>query len=102
LHAIKYGLSDGNVYTYQSEKSNQCLADFTPILQMDHACEINLHGDEELLKEIIAVNGPVAAVINAMDSLYQYSSGIYFEPSCANGTFNHGIVSCRLISHGIK
>lgn len=64
-------------------------------MTLDHACEVNLNGDENLLMEILVKHGPVAAVINVIDSLYQYSSGVYYDPSCANDTYNHGIVSLK-------
>jgi hypothetical protein len=92
LHVISRGLSDGALYTYQDKKNDQCNDGFPPIVKLDNACEVQLHGDERLLMEIIAEHGPVAAVINVIDSLYQYRSGVFYEPTCGNHTYNHGIV----------
>lgn len=37
--------------------------------------EIPLHGDEELLKRIVASKGPVVVVMHVAESIFTYASG---------------------------
>lgn len=40
-------------------------------------------GDEEALKTAVALYGPITAAIDAnQESLFGYSSGVYYEPQC--------------------
>lgn len=53
-------------------------------------------GDEDKLKEAIASVGPISVEINANhDSLYHYSSGIYYENECENDPdkLDHGVLA---------
>jgi hypothetical protein len=40
-------------------------------------------GDEEALKIAVALYGPITAAIDAnQESLFGYSTGVYYEPQC--------------------
>ena len=46
-------------------------------------------GNEEALKEAVALNGPIAVSIDASHpSLLFYSSGVYSDSACQNSPFN--------------
>lgn len=49
--------------------------------------------DEEALKQVLALKGPVAVAINAgLRSFQFYSSGVYDEPSC-DDQLDHGVMA---------
>ncbi|KAF6034464.1 hypothetical protein EB796_007225 [Bugula neritina] len=50
-------------------------------------------GDEEKLKEAVAMHGPVSVAIDASHESFQlYESGIYDEPECSSSQLDHGVL----------
>jgi|ERR1711911_17561 len=54
-----------------------------------------IDSDENAMAAAIAEFGPIAVSIYAMDNLYSYKSGIYYDSSCSSQAqkINHGVVA---------
>jgi hypothetical protein len=54
---------------------------------------VELNGDEDYLKYLVATYGPIIVVIWVNDPFVQYKSGVYYETDCPNDmeSFNHAI-----------
>lgn len=52
------------------------------------------NGDEEMMKEIVANNGPIVVAFHATSYFQLYSSGIFYDPTCNTRCViaNHAIV----------
>lgn len=49
-------------------------------------------GDESILAKVVAKIGPVSIAIHgSLDSIYSYSSGVYFDPLCTEN-INHAVL----------
>lgn len=52
------------------------------------------HGDEDKLREAIALIGPISVEIDAdHPSFFHYSSGVYYEPKCSSDNLNHAVLA---------
>lgn len=94
-----HGISDESKYIYQAAPKQKCLRiprRWPPILKVPNACEVDVAGNEETMKRIIAQIGPVAGVMTVTDAFANYESGVFFDQSCVNATMNHAIVSGKL------
>lgn len=50
-------------------------------------------GNERRLKEAVAKIGPIAVAIDASHPSFQfYKGGVYYEPLCASGRMDHGVL----------
>lgn len=47
---MKSGVADGALYTYKSRQENCSAKEYPPIVKMSNACEVELRGNETLLK----------------------------------------------------
>lgn len=96
-----HGISDESKYVYRAASNPKCLRiprRWPPILKVPNACEVDIGGNEETMKRIIAQVGPVAGVMTVTDTFASYDSGVFYDQSCVNGTANHAIVSENLKS----
>ncbi|KAM9355909.1 cathepsin L.1 isoform 1-T3 [Pholidichthys leucotaenia] len=51
-------------------------------------------GDEDALKEAVAIIGPVSVAIDASNFSFQfYESGVYDEPECSSSSLDHGVLA---------
>lgn len=49
-------------------------------------------GDEKILARVVAKIGPVSVAIHgSLDSIYSYSSGVYFDAGCTEN-INHAVL----------
>lgn len=86
------GISNGSTYTYDGQVGT-CRRDSYPsIHKINKVCEINLENNEENLMKVVATIGPVAGVIVASDGLFNYGSGVFYDPTCDPDAFDHAIV----------
>lgn len=55
------GISDGKKYLFKAitQKCQRTTKKYLPILKIPNTCEIDLEGDEESLKKLVAQHGPV-------------------------------------------
>jgi cathepsin L len=60
---------------------------------------LEIDGDEENLKQILATYGPVVIGMNATDSFIRYQGGVFYDPSCARRCeeMNHAVL---LVGYG--
>lgn len=65
---------------------------YPPVYQIKNACEVEVEDDEEKLKKLIGLVGPVAAVIQVTEGLYSYSDGVFYDPNCDSNAFDHAVV----------
>ncbi|KAF2368167.1 Peptidase C1A papain C-terminal [Trinorchestia longiramus] len=49
-------------------------------------------GDEEALKRVVAIKGPVTAIMDANISLFAYKKGVLTVKNCSKVDANHGVV----------
>lgn len=88
-YAKSTGLSSSMSYPYTS-KAGKCKP-FNPISKLSSVTKVNLNGDENRLKQIVATYGPVMVGINAADSLMNYMSGVYNNPKCSK-RYDHAVL----------
>jgi Papain family cysteine protease len=91
----KKGISNGLKYTYKAvtQKCQRIPKKWPPVLKIPNACEIEVAGNEETLKKIIAQIGPVAGVMAVTDGFVNYDSGVFYDEDCVEASPNHAIVS---------
>lgn len=49
-------------------------------------------GDENMLKVVVAMYGPVSVAIDASDVFQLYDSGVLHDDSCDKAKLNHGVL----------
>jgi len=56
-------------------------------------------GDEETLRQAVAVNGPISVAIDATEHMMFYKSGVFVDKSCGNDmhSLDHGVL---LVGYG--
>lgn len=89
------GISSGNQYRFLGYGQLECNRNKFPVVYNMTAteyCEVELKGDEELLRHIVAKYGPVIVVFHATESFASYQGGIFYEPFCPQHDENHAIV----------
>ncbi|XP_037085227.1 procathepsin L-like [Pollicipes pollicipes] len=96
--AFKYVKANGGIdteasYPYQGEdepcRFNKADVGATDVGYMDVPA-----GDEDALKEAVAVHGPVSIAIDASQSSFQfYHNGIYDDPNCSSTQLDHGVLA---------
>ncbi|KAG5683610.1 hypothetical protein PVAND_012883 [Polypedilum vanderplanki] len=93
-HIISKGIVSNKDYQYLAFQSECIEHYFDPVLYIDDTYELEVKGDEEYLKYLVATYGPIVVVIYATDGLVQYQNGVYYETSCPNdmNSYNHAIV----------
>lgn len=62
-------------------------------MKIPNACEVDVKGNEDVMKSIIAQIGPVAAIMAVTEGFTSYGSGVFYDASCVNASPNHAIVS---------
>jgi C1A family cysteine protease len=86
------GIAEDSVYIYEAAK-NECRKEmFPPVYRVQNICEVDVENDEEKLKKLVATVGPVAAVIQATNALYNYGDGVLYDPTCDSNAFDHAVV----------
>lgn len=110
------GISDGKQYTFKAvnQKCQRTASKYPPILKIPNACEVEVDGNENVLKKLIAQYGPVAGTMGESklldpntqrlislnfltgltDGFFSYKSGVYFDKTCSTFWLDHAIVSC--------
>lgn len=88
-YAKTAGLSSSTSYPYKS-KASKCKP-FSPISKISRITKVDLNGNENRLKQIVATYGPVAVGINAADSLMNYMMGVYDNPKCSK-QYDHAVL----------
>jgi C1A family cysteine protease len=48
--------------------------------------------NEEMLKDMVATQGPVSVAFDAGGNFAGYSGGVYYNPSCSTNQFTHAVV----------
>lgn len=94
--ALKYirdnGIASGSTYVYIGE-SEMCRRDsFPPIYQGDKVCEAYLNNNEENLKKLVSLKGPVASAIHSTDGFFNYGRGVFYDSTCNPDTIDHAVV----------
>ena len=87
--AYMFGQSNGvtseQEYPYTGFKG---MCDFKKVekqaLKVTDFFQVDINGDENVLKEFVATYGPVAALVNVKSSFGLYHSGVYYEPGNIN------------------
>lgn len=95
----KHGISSDLKYTYKAidQKCQRIPKRWPPVLKIPNACEVEVAGNEEILKQIIAQIGPVAGVMSVTEGFASYESGVFYDEKCIKASPNHAIVSCFLV-----
>lgn len=96
--AFKYVKANGGIdteasYPYQAE-DEPCRFNKQDIGATDVGYMDIPEGDEQALKEAVAIHGPVSIAIDASQSSFQfYQSGIYDDPNCSSTQLDHGVLA---------
>lgn len=92
---LKTGMPLGDDYPYTGVQAG-CKSPLPAFIAPKLEKKLNRHklkGDEELLKNIISQEGPVAVAVWVSDPFDHYESGIFFDPNCpGNCEVNHAMV----------
>lgn len=94
-NAFLYTKNDGilteDEYPYEA-KDGQCRA--SPNTMKNQRFKTIPKGNEEKLKEAVAVIGPVSVGLDATHNKFQfYSDGVYFNPDCKPERISHAVVA---------
>jgi len=96
--AFKYVKANGGIdtessYPYQAE-DDPCRFNKQDIGATDVGYMDVPEGDEQALKEAIAIHGPVSIAIDASQSSFQfYHKGVYDDPNCSSTQLDHGVLA---------
>lgn len=88
------GVEDEATYPYEG-KVGQCRFQRESAVIANDMWGVMQEGDEDLLKRVVAKIGPVAAAIDASDSLFRfYKKGVYNNNKCKVGAdhLNHAVL----------
>src|SRR5690606_24790713 len=73
-------------------KEGQCNENFNGKVKIKGYADVP-HGNEELLKKAVALDGPVAVGIDASQwGFSNYRSGIYLDKKCSKTNLNHAVI----------
>jgi len=96
--AFKYIKANGGLdteasYPYEAE-DDTCRFNKQDIGATDVGYMDIPEGDEQALKEAVAIHGPVSIAIDASQSSFQfYHSGVYDDPNCSSTQLDHGVLA---------
>ena len=96
--AFRYIKANGGIdtetsYPYQAE-DDPCRFNKQDIGATDVGYMDIPEGNEQALKEAVAIHGPVSIAIDASQSSFQfYHSGVYDDPNCSSTQLDHGVLA---------
>jgi len=96
-NAFRYIKDNGGVDTEKSYPyegiDDSCHFDKSTVGATDRGFVDIPEGDEEKMKQAVAVIGPISVAIDASHESFQfYSEGVYDEPSCDAQQLDHGVL----------
>ena len=97
--AFRYVRDQGGVdteaaYPYQGDDDNSCRFSQAHVGATDVGYVGIPAGDEQALREAVAVHGPVSVAIDAGRPTFQfYHSGVYDDPGCSSSHLNHAMLA---------
>jgi len=103
--AFKYVKANGGIdtetsYPYEA-KDDTCRFNKADVGATDVGFMDVPEGDENALKEVVAVHGPVSIAIDASQQSFQfYHQGIYDDPNCSSTQLDHGVLAVGYGSEG--
>lgn len=90
------GINYSNDYLYIADNNNCTYNTKKPKISIK-GYAILAEANEELLKQLVVGQGPVAVALDAKDDFYSYSAGVYFDSTCRNNSYTHAMV---LVGYG--
>jgi cathepsin L len=97
--AFKYirgnqGIDTETSYPYEG-KVDHCQYKQNEIGATDSGFTLVTRGDEEALKQAIAVSGPVSVAIDASHVSFKFfkGTGVYYEPQCSHRQLTRGVLA---------
>lgn len=96
-HALQFiyvmgGIDDANSYPYNDTKQYGCDFNDTNVVMTDRG-PITLPIDEEVLKAVVAVYGPVSVAMFVDPAFHDYKSGVYSSEHCKVPSWlNHAVL----------
>jgi len=103
--AFKYVKANGGIdtetaYPYEAQ-DDTCRFNKADVGATDVGFMDVPEGDENALKEVVAVHGPVSIAIDASQQSFQfYHQGIYDDPNCSSTQLDHGVLAVGYGSEG--
>lgn len=85
------GINYSSDYPYTASNNN-CTSSSTTSKISIKGYGVLAKSDEQLLKELVAAQGPVAVALDAKDDFYSYSDGVYIDATCRNNSYTHAMV----------
>ena len=87
------GIEMAKTYPYQENDTFQCRYNANNSVGAPTTYVFVNSGNETLLQNVIAEIGPVAVGIDASrESIFTYTKGVYYEPTCSNVSINHAVL----------
>ena len=91
------GISTLANYPYKNVKGTCNTSAVSVTKKITKAFIIPVNGDENLLRDIVFSQGPVAISMHVANMFYKYSSGVFNNATCINTTTNHAML---LVGYG--
>lgn len=85
------GISYSDDYLYTASNNNCSFNTNIPKIPIQ-GYAVLAEPNENLLKQLVATQGPVAVAFDAKGDFYSYSAGVYFDSTCRNNSYTHAMV----------
>ncbi|VEN50056.1 unnamed protein product [Callosobruchus maculatus] len=85
-----HGINSEAAYPYEGKVKNCRFDSSKSIVQVDGVYKVN--EDEEALKQVIALEGPVSVGVDA-SGFSLYGGGVFNPRSCSSSSINHGVLA---------
>lgn len=96
-YARDFGISNGSLYKDTGFRQNCKRKDYPPIMNISRWCELDLNGDELLLKALVA-SKPVVVGFHVTENFMYYKKGVFSDPECSE-QIDHALVSENFFDH---